>query len=83
MAAALCAKVARTLICQMVQLVIRIEAGVVQLPVCSVIQGVVWYSVYINAQKGKWAIQISLHGALDVGMFAIEVLKERFSFSGS
>jgi hypothetical protein len=52
---------------------IQIEVGV----------GTIWSFVCIKVQEGKVAIYPSSHGELNVGMFAIEVVKEIILFSWS
>jgi hypothetical protein len=46
------------------------------LSVHTVPQGTIWSSVYVNVQEWKVAAQLSLHGELDVGMNAVEVVRE-------
>jgi len=55
---------------------IQIEVGVGQLPVYSVTQETIQFSVYINIQEEKVAIWLSLHGESDLGMYAVKVVKE-------
>jgi hypothetical protein len=55
---------------------IGIEVGVDQFSVHSVTHRAVWSSVYVIVQEGKVAIWLSLHDKLDVGMYAIDVVKE-------
>jgi hypothetical protein len=46
------------------------------LSVYSVPQGTSWTSIYVSVQEQKVAVQLFLHGELDVGMDIIEMGKE-------
>jgi hypothetical protein len=43
---------------------------------CNVTQGTVQSSIYTSFEEGKLASRLRLHGELDVGINAVEVVKE-------
>jgi len=60
----------------MVQFGLQLEASVGQLAVCSVTQGTILHSVYVNIQEEKAAIWPSLYDELDIRMYSVEVVKK-------